>query len=66
MTVNVGGVAVEGSVRTGGTDNYGTKQNLRAEWTGHRFPFPLNPDTGAAWTTSDLDSAEAGLRTANS
>lgn len=65
MTLNVGGDAVEGSVRTGGANFYGTKQNLHAEWQGHRFPFEVNPDTGDAWTTAELDAAETGVRTAN-
>jgi len=63
-TLNVGGDAVEGFVRVSGSDYYATKQNLLGDWVGHKFDFDLNPATAAAWTTTELDGAEAGVRTA--
>ena len=62
-TPDVGCNALNGVVRVGGTDYDKTEQELGSDYKLHRFKFPTNPATSGAWVQSELDSAEAGIRT---
>jgi len=63
-SLSVGSDAMRGVVRTGGSDHLSSPQTLRSSFGPHRFGFPLNPDTGLAWTPEELDAVEAGIETA--
>ena len=50
------------TVRTGATDYVSSDQNLATAFKGHRNVWEQNPNTVAAWTESDVNGLEAGVK----
>jgi len=50
------------AVRIGGTDYFSGNTGPGTTFGPLRNMWPLNPDTSAAWTLSELDSLEAGVK----
>lgn len=60
---DAGGGSLAAIVRHSGTDyEHGTPQGLATTYTIHRFLYPTNPGTSAAWTESGFNNAEFGYR----
>lgn len=49
-------------LRSGGADYLGTARNLLSVYVGDRTLYLTDPDTAAAWTSTGLDAAEAGVK----
>jgi hypothetical protein len=49
-------------IRRGGVDYDGTGQALAAGYAGYWQVYELDPSTGLAWTTADVDAAEFGVK----
>ena len=54
------------AVRTGGEVFYGDSEEIPTETTSLLHVWELNPDTEAAWQTSEVNALQAGFETANS
>lgn len=48
-------------VRVGGNYYYSATQNLTGTWTNYSHDFTTNPDTGSAWTWSEIDALEGAV-----
>lgn len=49
-------------VRTGGTDYDGANVAPTTTFSYYSEPRPVNPQTGLAWTTADIDALEVGMK----
>jgi hypothetical protein len=50
------------AVRTTGGDAYSADQALAENFMGHKNIWALNPGTAAAWTVSEVNAMEAGVK----
>lgn len=57
---------IDPAVRTGGANFFGSSvAGLNTSFTnGYQNVWGVNPDTGVAWTTTEIDALEAGVRSA--
>jgi len=55
------GVSIKSVLKTGGSRYYGTVQGLTASYTTYSDTWATNPQTGVAWTWSDVDNLQIGL-----
>jgi hypothetical protein len=61
--VSAGSKDVAAAVRTGGTNHFGTTKSITStSYANTAHLFETNPGTGAAWTVSEVDALEAGLK----
>jgi len=49
-------------VRSGGTDFVGTSQNIGSSYTYYQQLYEQDPNTAAAWTISNVNAAEFGVK----
>ena len=59
LTVNTG--SVRPAVKTEGTVYEGTEQSLTASHVNYSHQWDTNPNTGIAWTWSQIDALQAGI-----
>ncbi len=50
------------TVYTGSTEYNGTAQSLTGSYADYSHQWTINPNTGVAWTWSDINGLEAGVR----
>jgi hypothetical protein len=48
-------------VKTGGTSYEGTEKTLTGSWASYSTVWTTNPQTGLAWTTTDLNELQIGV-----
>jgi hypothetical protein len=55
-----GNTEIRNTIRTGGADFEGASFGTTTSWVYKRTFWPLNPDTGLAWTQEDIDALQFG------
>lgn len=50
------------AIKTGGTAYNGSGNNLTTTWTLYSTEYTTNPQSGVAWTWSDIDSLQIGVQ----
>jgi hypothetical protein len=59
---DVGGVTLRHRLKHGGTTAEGTDKALTTAFAHYSDYWGKNPDTGAAWGSSDVNVAQAGVK----
>jgi len=53
------------SIKIGGTEYHETVHDVSYEWTTYSYEWTTNPNTSVAWTWSDIDTLQIGVRLVN-
>jgi hypothetical protein len=62
IVLKVAVVYAQSKIKTGGTEYTGAQHPLTRSWSDYTQQYNTNPKTGVAWTWTDLNSLQAGVR----
>jgi len=60
-TTTTAGVTAYVHMKTNGTEYDGSEEVLTTDYTAYSYQWTLNPDTGEAWTWSEIDALQIGV-----
>ena len=66
IVLKVAAVYAQSKIKTGGTEYTGTQHGLTTSWSDYTQQYNTNPKTGVAWTWTDLNYLQAGVRMSSS